>query len=208
MNVSVKICGIRSVDSALSVIDAGADFIGLNFVPSSKRKVTEEVAREITAAIKGQIKIVGVFQNGEVKYVNETADSLGLDFVQLHGSENASYCEQIHTNVIKAVSLKHNANADVVIKQMQKIDVPFFLLDREIQGKGDSVNLEIAQQIAREFEIFLAGGLNLHNVAHIVSEVRPFAVDVAGGIETDGKEDFEKIKLFIRNAKTMRHSGK
>lgn len=201
MSVSVKICGIRSVASATAAVAAGADFIGLNFVPTSKRKVSEEKAAEIITAVKGQAKIVGVFQNGELKYVNETADSLGLDFVQLHGAENKSYCEQIHTNVIKAVAIKANAAMESTVKEMRELNVSFFLLDREVQGDGELVNSAIAKQIATEFEVFLAGGLTPENVAEIVAQVRPFAVDVAGGIETDGKEDVEKIQQFVLNAK-------
>lgn len=194
MNVSVKICGIRSIESALAAIDAGADFIGLNFVPSSKRKVSAGQAKEIIAAIKGQIKIVGVFQNADADSVNQVAETLGLDFVQLHGDEDPAYCARIKTDVIKRVSIKQDLKA---------FDVPFFLLDREVQGKGKLVDTNAARRIAQEFEIFLAGGLNPKNVAKIVQEVRPFAVDVAGGIETDGKEDFEKMRTFVLHAKSI-----
>lgn len=204
MKVSVKICGIRSVESAVAAVDAGADFIGLNFVPTSKRKVREETAQSIIEAVKNQVKVIGVFQNAELNYVNETAEQLGLDFVQLHGNENQSYCEQIKTDIIKAVSLKSGETAEDVIQEMKAIDVPFFLLDRERQGRGDLVNTEVAGKLAKEFKLFLAGGMTPENVAWFVSEVKPFAVDVAGGIETDGKEDFGKIRKFIMNAKGVK----
>jgi phosphoribosylanthranilate isomerase len=204
MSVSVKICGIRSIDSALAAIDFGADFIGLNFVPTSKRKVSIKTAQTIVAAIKGQTKIVGIFQASHPGGVNEVTRAVGLDFIQLHGDEDSDYCRQIESNVIKAISLKADDDPEKVIKKMQTFDVPFFLLDREVQGKGMLVNPEIAKQLAQKFEIFLAGGLTPRNIAKIVKEVKPFAVDVAGGIETDGKEDFEKIRQFIMNAKKVK----
>lgn len=201
MNVNVKICGIRSIDSALAAIEAGADFIGLNFVPTSKRKIDDKTASEIIGAVKGQVKIVGVFQNELASVVNDKAKRLQLDFVQLHGEEDAAYCKQIEANVIKAIAIKSTNNVDEVIESMKKLDVPFYLLDREKQGEGESVNLQNAHKIAQVFEVFLAGGLTPENVAERVKEVKPFAVDVAGGIETDGKEDFEKIRQFVLNVK-------
>jgi phosphoribosylanthranilate isomerase len=201
MNTKVKICGIRSVESALAAIAAGADFIGLNFVPTSKRKITEQTAREIIAAVRGQVKVVGVFQDTESSFINQQTSILGLDFVQLHGHEDPAYCAQVQAPVIKAVSLQQDGDASAVMKTMQSFDVPFFLLDRQEQGEGSLVRGETAHQIAGEFEIFLAGGLTPENITEIVREVRPFAVDVAGGIETDGKEDVEKMRRFINNAK-------
>lgn len=201
MTVAVKICGIRSVESALAAIDAGADFIGLNFVPTSKRKINEGTAREIVEAVEGQAMTVGVFQNADSAYVNTLARSLDLDFVQLHGSEDAAYCNQMQTKVIKALSLKPNDDVSALVREMKELDVSLFLLDRAVQGSGSVIPVQVAEHLAREFEVFLAGGLLPDTVAGVVKKVRPFAVDVAGGIETDGEEDIVKIKQFIMNAK-------
>jgi len=82
-----------------------------------------------------------------------------------------------------------------------KIKADYFLLDRSKRGEGEMVDLEKASRLTGNFPIFIAGGLTPDNVASVVSQIRPFAVDVAGGVETDGHQDIEKVKLFIRNAK-------
>lgn len=201
MTVAVKICGIRSVENALAAIDAGADFIGLNFVPTSKRKINEGTAREIVEAVEGQAMTVGVFQNADSVYVNTLARSLDLDFVQLHGNEDAAYCSLMQTKVIKALSLKPNVDVHALLREMKELDVSLFLLDRAVQGSGSAIPVQVAERLAQEFEVFLAGGLLPDTVAGVVKKIRPYAVDVAGGIETDGEEDIIKIKQFIMNAK-------
>jgi phosphoribosylanthranilate isomerase len=192
MKVKVKICGIRSLETAEAAIAAGADFIGFNFVPSSKRYIDPEVCQKIIDHIKGKIKIVGVFRDSSFTEVNDIAKRLDLDYVQLHGHEDDSYIKQIELPVIKSL---HEAG------KRRDIKAEFLLLDRADQGKGKMVELNFAKHLAGRKEIFFAGGLTPDTVASVIAYVKPFAVDVAGGVETNGKEDNEKIKLFIRNAK-------
>jgi len=189
--VQVKICGIRTVEAAQAAVDAGADFLGFNFVPSSKRYIDPKSATEIINYIRGKIKIVGVFQNSTATYVNKTASDLGLDLVQLHGNEDNGYINKIKIPVIKAIQINDKPEA---------IQAAYFLLDRP-NRKGRSVNLEKAAQLALKFDLFFAGGLNPDNVDNVIRRVRPFAVDVAGGIEKNGMQDIQKIKKFIKNAK-------
>ncbi len=188
----VKICGIRTMDAAKAAIEAGAHFLGFNFVPTSKRYINPRDALRIIKLIRRKIKIVGVFQNADVDYINNMAANLGLDFVQLHGQENNDYINMVRASVIKSVTLKD---------QLSKIKTKYFILDRVDRSKGEMVSLTKAARLATEFPIFYAGGLNSDNVGKIIRKVRPFAVDVAGGIETNGYQDLEKIDLFIRYAK-------
>lgn len=194
MNVKVKICGIRTMEAAHEATHAGADFLGFNFVSTSKRFIQPKLAEEIIKLVKGQVQIVGVFQDASVAYVNEVASNLKLDFVQLHGHENNQYISQIKAPVIKSI---HTDD------QLQAIQAEYFLLDRSNRGKGEMVNLKKASQLASKFPLFFAGGLNSENVTDSIKKVRPFAVDVAAGIETDGVQDIQKIKKFIRNAKSI-----
>jgi phosphoribosylanthranilate isomerase len=196
MQVKVKICGIRSVASARVAVDAGADFIGLNFVPSSKRSIDFAVAKEIRATVHGKVTVVGVFQNEKRDVVNELSTRLSLDLVQLHGEEDDTYIRSIKYPVMKAVTAKtaHSfANKSCV----------FLLLDREKQGTGISVDKEFAKVLAKQYpeSLFLAGGLDCENVAAMIKFVRPFAVDVASGVETEGREDFIKIQTFIKKCR-------
>lgn len=189
----VKICGIRTVEAAIIACDSGADFLGFNFVSSSKRYIDSSAAKKIIDKIRGKIKIVGVFQNEQVETVNKIADLLGLDFVQMHGNEDNIYISQVKFPVIKSFTLLDNP---------QKIDVQYLLLDR-VDREGALVDLQKAAEIAQEFPLFFAGGLTSENVSDIVCKVRPYGVDVAGGVETNGKQDIKKIRLFIERVKAL-----
>ena len=101
----VKICGIRSVESALAAVDAGADFLGFNFVPTSKRYIDPSVAKTIVDAVKDKVQVVGVFQDVDAKTITKICSLLSLDFVQLHGKETPAFCREIKIPVIKAFAL-------------------------------------------------------------------------------------------------------
>lgn len=199
--VMVKICGIRSDMAARSAIYGGAKFLGFNFAPGSRRRISPVIAKQIIDQVKNQVKIVGVFQNQSIKEVNEIAEFLDLDFVQLHGDEDVQYVEEIERPVIKVLQLDSEFDLTQVLKEMNKFKTEYFLLDRKKQGKGKMLDPRHLSIIAKEKKIFVAGGLTQENVAEVVRLVRPFGVDVAGGIETNRVEDPEKIKLFIERAK-------
>lgn len=176
MKVKIKICGIRTLEAAQTAINAGADFLGFNFVESSKRYIKPEFAKQIIKIIDKQIRTVGVFQNAKTKYIDKIAKQLDLDFVQLHEKQ-----------IIKST----------------KSDLTYLLVDRITQGTGKIPNLYRAKDLARKSKIFFAGGLTLKNVSTIIKKVEPFAVDVAGGIETNEIQDNEKIKNFINKVKEI-----
>jgi len=190
--IKVKICGIRTKKAALATYKTGADFLGFNFIPSSPRYIDPVKALKIIPFVKNKVKIVGVFQDENLDYVNKVIQDLNLDFIQLHGQENDEYITKIKLPVIKSITVGNNINGT---------KAAYLLLDRKSRGKGEMVNLEKAKGFAAKFPIFYAGGLTPDNVAGIVRKVQPFAVDVAGGIETDGVQDIKKIKQFIKNAK-------
>ena len=202
--VMVKICGIRSDMAAKTAIFAGAKFLGFNFVPGSKRKVSPEIAKQIVDQIRGQVKIVGVFQNQSIEEVNKIAEFLDLDYVQLHGDEDEDFIKEMTRPVIKVLQLEVDFDITQVLKEINKINAEYFLLDREKQGKGKMLNPKHLSIIAKEKKIFVAGGLTPDNVVEVVRGVRPFGVDVAGGIETGRVEDTEKIKLFIERARNAK----
>ena len=192
MKVKVKICGIRTLEAALNAVGADADFLGFNFVISSKRYISPENAKKIIDQVKGQVSIVGVFQNAPFVEVNTIAEELKLDLVQLHGKEDNEYIQKIKRPVIKSFTIFDNP---------ENIQAKYVMLDRIIQGKGEMVDLEKAAVLAKNFPLFLAGGLTPENVKEIVKRVRPCAVDVAGGVDTNEKQDIKKIRKFIERAK-------
>lgn len=176
MKIKVKICGIRTLKAAQTAIEAGADFLGFNFVPTSKRYIKPELAKKIISQLKGKAKIVGVFENAETNYINRIVNLLGLDFVQLH---------------------------EKLIIKNTKNETTYLLVDRKKQGAGPLPNLDEAEVLAKKSDIFFAGGLNLNNVEQIIKKVKPYAADVAGDIETNGKQDSQKIKEFINKVKEI-----
>lgn len=201
MSVKVKICGIRNIDQAKLASYAGADFIGLQFIPSSKRFIDPSVAKEISHNLKGKINLVGVFKNQSLEEVNKICNEIGLDYAQLHGNEDETFCNNVAVPVIKAFGIKTSFNHLETAQYMKTYHVTYYLIDREKRREGDILSLENAALLAKSFPLFLAGGLTPENVTNIVKKVKPFAVDVASGIETDGVIDFKKVKMFIKNAK-------
>jgi phosphoribosylanthranilate isomerase len=193
----VKICGVRDLKSAEAAIAAGADFLGFNFVETSKRYIDPNDAKQIINELRimnheSRTKFVGVFQNQSVERVNEIAEQLDLDFVQLHGDEDTEYLQKITRPIIKKMNQE---------KETMLHDSYFILLDRLVQGQGEMVSFERAKELAKQYQVFFSGGLTPENVLEVIEKVKPFAVDVAGGIETNGEQDVEKIKQFIANAK-------
>lgn len=201
MRTQVKICGIRSPIAAQTAVYAGAKFLGFNFVPGSRRRISPEFAKQIISQIKNQVQIVGVFQNQPAEEVNEIAQFLDLDFVQLHGEEDADYVSKMQRPVIKSLQLEHDFDLNKVLKSLNSYDAQYFLLDRKKQGKGKMLNTGKLNILCKSYQIFVAGGLNPDNVVEVVRSAAPFAVDVASGIETNGVEDLEKIKLVIERSK-------
>ncbi len=202
MSVKVKICGIRTLEAAKAAVDAGADFLGFNFVRSSKRFIRPLHAKKIIDIIRGKARIVGVFQDADLKEVNSIAKDLSLDFVQLHGGESEEYCMRAEAPVIKVFKLPADFSVQKALGTMTCYSIPLYMIDRERRGEGDLLDLDRSRELASKFPLFFSGGLTSENVSNIVQTVRPFAVDVAGGIETDGKENLQKIQEFVVNAKS------
>lgn len=194
--VKIKICGIRRLESALTATEEGADYLGFNFVPSSRRYISPLAALPIIQKIRGKVKLVGVFQNGTIPDINKTVDLLQLDYVQLHGNESPEFAQRIKAKVIKAFTLR-----SLNLFGINNYKIAYALLDRDIQGMGGRVPVSKAKEISSEFPTFLAGGLNAQNVTSIIRSMQPFGVDVAGGIETNNREDGAKIKEFIQTVK-------
>ena len=212
MSVKVKICGTRTLEGTQGAVEAGADFLGFIFVHSSKRYIEAEKAKPIIDAVRGKIAVVGVFENPIPHRVNELVRYLGLEYVQLHGAETNEYCQTIQASVIKAFRLPSNVTFDEARNKLREYKVEYHMVDREKQAPiqsgqriGEMVDPDLAAKLAKEFSLFYSGGLTPENVSEVVQKVAPFAVDVAGGIETNGEQDQNKIREFVRKAKEIRN---
>lgn len=203
MKIKVKICGIKTIEAAQAASDAGADFLGFNFVPMSKRFIKPAKAQEIIGRLPKRVATVGVFLDAEPKEVNNLISYLKLDYVQLHGNESPKYIGRIkNAGKIKTFSLPSEFDVEKIRGNLKKYKVDYFLLDREKQGSGELLNLDKIRKLTDIFPIILAGGLTIDNVMDSISSARPCGIDVASGVEINGKKNSEKIKQFIKKAKS------
>ncbi len=204
MTVQVKICGVKRIEDALCAADAGAEMIGLNFWPGTPRCVTLEQAREIADAVDGRVQTVAVFVDAPRDEVLATADAVGADYVQLHGSESPEFVRDLaDLPVIKAFRVRSEED----LACMCDFTAAVYLLDARVPGMrggtGRTIDWELARRAAESRPILLAGGLTPRNVAEAVRIARPWGVDTASGVEVEpGVKDPEKIRCFVRNAKT------
>ncbi|MGJ9459513.1 phosphoribosylanthranilate isomerase [Oceanobacillus sp. CF4.6] len=199
----VKICGITTIEAADAAVKADADFIGFVFA-ESKREISPEAAASIAASIPTSIKKVGVFVNETVENMKRTAEVVGLDIIQLHGDEPAEVAEQLPYGIIKAFPAEKEA-----LENLKTYPCDYCLLDtpgkRSRGGNGSVFDWSLLENLQLDHSnIILAGGLTPENVERGIKKVKPAAVDVSSGVETDGKKDITKIRKFITNAKQTR----
>jgi phosphoribosylanthranilate isomerase len=201
VTVKVKICGVCTVEDARAAAAAGADFLGLNFHPESPRYVDPERAREVADAVPGTA-LVGVFVDAPRERVEEIAATVGLAAVQFHGDEDVSYCRDWPWRTIKALRARPGVD---LIGLAASYPTDYLLLDSFLPGRagGTGVALDPASATGLPAaRLFVAGGLRPETVADVVRALRPYAVDVASGVEErPGRKDHGKIEEFIRRAK-------
>lgn len=201
--VRSKICGITRIEDALAAVAAGADAIGFVFYAKSPRAVTAVQARAIIAALPPFVTTVGLFVNASACELNETLDAVPLDLLQFHGDETPEQCEGYHRPYIKALRVK--AGDDIVGACNAYASASGILLDAYVEGvpggTGQAFDWSlIPQGLSRP--IILAGGLTVDNVVQAIDQVRPYAVDVSGGVEkSKGIKDHDKIRAFMHNVR-------
>jgi phosphoribosylanthranilate isomerase len=202
MTVHVKICGITNVEDALAAADAGASAIGLNFVPSSPRRVDENRAREIVSAVGKLTLVVGVVADLALAEMIALRDRVGLGCLQLHGDEPNASLLALLPHAYKGVRI---ANASDV-ERARAFGGEHLLVDAYVAGTlggtGKQVDFDLAAQLATERKLTLAGGLTKDNVAAAIGAVHPYCVDVASGVEASpGKKDHDLVRAFIAAAR-------
>jgi phosphoribosylanthranilate isomerase len=192
--VRVKICGICDAGSAAAAAEAGADLIGFHFCPSPRR-VTPEEAKAIVEAIDVWPRIVGVFIDQDPEEVRQIADFVGLDLLQLHGSEAPGF--EAGRPVMKVIKVR-----DGVVPDASAWPDPIMLdswSEDQRGGTGRTWAWEAARDLIRSRPVFVAGGLEPGNVGTVVSSLKPFGVDVSSGVETRVRvKDPEKMRAFVR----------
>lgn len=202
----VKICGNTNLKDAQTAARLGADYLGFIFA-ESKRRIDPDTALTIMSAMPEFKNFVGVFFNQPKKEVEEIAQKLGLKILQFHGEEPALYCGYFMDKgyeVIKTFRIKDSMS----LKRIDEYNVSAFLFDtfskEEAGGTGKTFDWKLIEKSPFLTEkLFLAGGLTTGNVEEAIRKIRPFAVDVASGVEkAPGLKDEALLEVFIRKAKS------
>jgi phosphoribosylanthranilate isomerase len=197
----IKFCGITNPHDAADAVAAGAWAIGLIFWPHSPRRCELDVAAGIGASYRRQVEIVGVFVSPTLEEVARTADAVGLTMLQLHGDEGPAFCAEVARRtgckVIKAARVRSRAD----IQALAPFHTDYHLLDSHVLGTpggtGETFAWDLARAHDRRLPLILSGGLNAGNVADAIEAVRPFAVDVASGVEASpGRKDPHQLRAF------------
>jgi phosphoribosylanthranilate isomerase len=204
----VKFCGITNLDDAAEAVRLGAWAVGLIHFEGSPRNVEAAVAVEIAAAFRRKCEVVGVFVNPTLDQVARAVEDEGLTMVQLNGAEGASFCAEVQRRTgLKVAKAVHVASAaDVHAAEAFRTD--FHLFDRAAKGAwggtGESFDWELLRGHRSEVPAILAGGLRPDNVAGAIEVARPYAVDVASGVELEpGRKDHAAMTNFFEAANSV-----
>lgn len=201
----VKICGITRLEDALAAVRLGADALGFNFWPGSRRYLPPAAARDLIRALPPFVTTVGVFVDPSRDEAVSAAAISGVQVLQLHGDEPPELCAHLPLPVLKGIRVAGPAALALLGRY---VGVAGFLLDAASPGYGGSgqtFDWSLVAGAAERVTVVLAGGLTPANVAEAVRAVRPYAVDVASGVESaPGVKDPELMSRFIRAAKEQR----
>jgi phosphoribosylanthranilate isomerase len=203
--VRVKFCGITRREDAEEAERLGAWAIGLQHWADSPRRCDPATAAEIGAALRRRLAVVGVFVNAPLDEVVRAAENESLTMLQLHGDEGPAFCQEAARRtglkVIKAIRVR--SAADVQAAEAFRTD--FHLLDAHRPGipggTGESFDWDLLAGRRTEIPLVLAGGLRPDNVGEAIEAARPFAVDVASGVESaPGVKDHGLMAEFVERA--------
>lgn len=199
----VKICGVTNVPDAIASVEAGADLIGLNFWPGSPRRCEIDAARAIVDAVGARARLVGVFVDVDAAEIRRVLADTGIEWAQLHGHEPPEALSPLLPRAYKALRVG-SEGVDAIAGQYGGRHI---LLDAKVPGMvggtGATFEWELARGIANERELLLAGGLTPDNVVDAVRAVRPWAVDVASGVESaPGVKDHARVRAFVDAARS------
>ncbi|MFT3769542.1 MAG: phosphoribosylanthranilate isomerase [Minicystis sp.] len=202
--LKIKICGVTRVADAEGCVALGVDMIGLNFVPGSLRRVDVTRARQIVDAVAGRAEMVGVVADMDAPALIALRYALGLDRLQLHGSEPPELLKRLGANAFKALRVGDASDVAEAARYPGLV-----LCDAKVPGAlggtGQLVDFGLVAPLAKSRQVLLAGGLTPANVADAVRAVEPWGVDTASGVErAPGMKDLGAVAAFVEAARAAR----
>ncbi len=195
--MKIKICGIRRIEDADYLNEFKPDFAGFVFAPS-KRQVDFDTARALRARLDKDIKTVGVFVNAEIEFIRRLAEERVIDLVQLHGDEDNDYIERLKSPVPVIKAQRVAAKEDI-----REYNCDMYLFDTLVKGVYGGTGRSFDRSILKDVKdpYFLAGGIDISNIGEALN-LRPYGIDISGGVETGGFKDREKIKQIIEKVRS------
>ncbi|PPC87996.1 MAG: phosphoribosylanthranilate isomerase [Methylotenera sp.] len=199
----VKICGITRIDDALEAVRCGADAIGLVFYSASPRHVTVQQAQQIVATLPPFVSVVALFVNAAQSEIEAVISTVRVDIVQFHGDETAAECERIKLPYFKAIRVKPDTN--LLQYEVEFSSAKALLLDTYSDsaygGTGHVFDWDLIPKNMTKL-VILAGGLTAENVGLAIEKVKPYAVDISGGVElSKGVKDAKKMADFMQSVR-------
>lgn len=207
----IKICGITNIEDAKIAERLRIEEIGFNFYPGSKRFIETADAVSIAERLEPEMMKVGVFVDHPFDQIIEIAGMVGLNAIQLHGSESSQMVREIRSKsglmVIKAIRVSAEMNVGEGIDNVADAVLLDSYSATEAGGTGETFDWTIAKEIVlwRPESVYLAGGLSVENVADAVKSVRPYAIDACSRLESSpGKKDKDKLARFVFAARAAK----
>ncbi len=199
----IKYCGITQLSDALEAVRLGVDALGFVFYPPSPRNIEVEQAADIIRQLPAFVSCVGLFVDSSEEFIQQVLQSTAIDTLQFHGNESVEQCQCYGKPYLKAVRMK--PGVDLVAIAAEYSTAAALLLDSYEKGVpgGTGSSFDWARVPASLTKpVILAGGLSVDNVARAIQTVKPYAVDVSGGIEqSKGIKDAVKMAAFINEVK-------
>lgn len=199
-DAKIKICGLTRLEDIEAANALLPDYIGFIFWERSKRNVTKDQAKELKSRLDSRIKAVGVFVDAEIDFIADLVSCGIIDVAQLHGSEDEDYISQLRERIGGAEIIKaFNINKIESFDEAEKSSADHIMID---SGKGSGIAFDWSKLERLERPYFLAGGLSTENISEVLASIKPFAVDVSSGVETDGLKDSTKMKRFVESVRS------
>lgn len=209
MKTKVKICGLNSIEHIETSVKVGAFWYGLIFFDKSPRNISLKNASYLIKETPKNISPVAVVVDPTLDMIKNLID-IGIDTIQLHGSENINFCKKIKNNyklkIIKAINIKKSN--DILVAQKYTTCVDWILFDSTSKGipggTGSSFNWAYLSNKKLKFQWILSGGLNPNNVGEAINTTQAYALDVSSGIEIKpGKKSNTLIENFVNSVKIV-----